>query len=64
MITRKWLKFYDENSSIEAGIATDDIICVRIEDYEQIPKIMEVQLTPEEAKELAYFLLKIAGEFE
>ena len=64
MRTRKWLKFYDENSSIEAGIATDDIICVRIEDYEQIPKVMEVQLTPEEAKELAYFLLKIAGEFE
>lgn len=64
MRTRKWLKFYDENSSIEAGIATDDIICVRIEDYEQIPNITEVRLTPEEAKELAYFLLKIAGEFE
>lgn len=64
MRTRKWLKFYDEDSSVEAGIATDDIICIRIEDYEQIPNITEVRLTPEEAKELAYFLLKIAGEFE
>lgn len=64
MRTRKWLKFYDENYSIEAGITTDDIICVRTEDYALIPNITEVQLTPEEAKELAYFLLKIAGEFE
>lgn len=63
MRTRKWLKFYDENSSVEAGIA-NDTICFRIEDYEQIPNITEVRLTPEEAKELAYFLLKIAGELE
>lgn len=65
MRTRKWLKFYDENSSVEAGITTDGgAVCLRIEDYEQIPNITEVRLTPEEAKELAYFLLKIAGEFE
>lgn len=65
MRTRKWLKFYDENSSVEAGITTDgDAICLRLEDYEQIPNITEVRLTTEEAKELAYFLLKIAGELE
>lgn len=65
MRTRKWLKFYDENSSVEAGITTDgDAICLRIEDYEQIPNITEVRLTTEEAKELANFLLKIAGELE
>ena len=67
MRTRKWLKFYDENSSVEAGITTDtdgDAICLRLEDYEQIPNITEVRLTTEEAKELACFLLKIAGELE
>lgn len=65
MRTRKWLKFYDENSSVEAGITTDgDAICLRLEDYEQIPNITEVRITTEEAKELAYFLMKIAGELE
>ena len=55
-----WLKFYDEHFSIETGIDTDDTtICFRIEDYERIPNVTEVRLTPEEAKELAYFLLKL-----
>lgn len=65
MRTRKWLKFYDENASVEAGInADEDTVCIRVEDYEQIPNVAEVRLTPEEAKELAYFLLRIAEELK
>lgn len=65
MSTRKWLKFYDENASVEAGInAGEDAVCLHVEDYEQIPNMIKVRLTQEEAKELAHFLLKIAGELE
>lgn len=65
MSTRKWLKFYDVDTSVEAGInAGEDAVCLHIEDYGQIPNRMKVRLTSEEAKELAHYLLIIARELE
>lgn len=65
MIIRNWLKFYDVNASVEARInADEDAVCLLVEDYEQIPNMIKVRLTQEEAEEFAHFLLKIAGELE
>lgn len=65
MKTRKWLKFYDEAASVEAGLIPDEgTVSLRMENYGLAPDVLIVQLTPEEARELAEFLCEIAKDLE